>query len=201
MVEFQIMAEPDANAVARVTKAAISAHTARARYTDKINRGKWPVGRDAPPKPTRVQKTVVKVYNQRRKATLARTTDEWFKAIDAAVEDKQLNAFAHHLIWWDLCDKLDVDTPRWREKWVGWDFDTALTTDWPLMRYRLHCCGLHPFTAMKIATPTQERTRWANHLSIEYQCPVCDTTQDGFTSAPVQCGVCGQYKRPLIRIS
>lgn len=188
-------------AEAELVKEALAAGNARARYTERVKKGKHAPGDPVPPIPTKMQRKISAEYRKWVDELQQRTDLDWFNAIDARVKDPHCNSFVHQLIWWEYCESAALVIDTWRPRFADYSHGEALYTDWDDMGYTLHCCGLHPYTARKIATPCSDRGKWMTVMDLEFQCPVCDQVSSGYEREPHRCSLCGQRNFKLIQIA
>ena len=172
------------------TTEAISAQNRRNRYTVHMKQRGINPFKDIPVKPSKAQLKIIYAHRAWCDGLKNQTDQWWFDRIDAAIEEQFYRAYIYQLIWWDRCDDEDLDDGAWKWRWVGWDFDRALETDWDLVEYALHCCGYPPFNAHAMAFQCGDRKEWLANQKRVFKCFECDHEMTGCDRVPIKCSKC-----------
>jgi hypothetical protein len=172
------------------TAEAINVQNRRNRFTTHMKRkGTSPFDTE-PPKPTQADMAKLNEYRDQMLGLKGHTDQWWFKRIDAAIEEKFYRSFLHQLIWWDRCEDEDLDDAAWKLRFKDWDFGQALTTDWDLIEYGLHCCGYPPFKAHGLAFQCRDRKKWLATKKRKFICFECDHMMTNLDRVPTKCRSC-----------
>lgn len=195
MDKFPILYEYESREYDQVlnkTHDAVSAQNRRNRYTVARKAGKPNPFTTVPPTPTAEQMRLIQQDREWKAALQGRDDQWWFERIDAAIEEEFYRAKIHCLIWWDLCEKQDLDDEAWRQRMRGYDFERDLECDWELVEYALHCVGYPPLKAHQMSFEAKDRKKWKAQRQIVYKCFECDAERTNCNYPPQRCLACGK---------
>ncbi len=195
MDDFPIVYEMGSKEYRRALKSvkdAVSTQNKRNRYTVALSRGNPNPFNHVPPKPTKKQMDLIQWDKAWKKSLQGRSDTWWFRRINRAIEENFYRAKVTCLIWWELCEKQDLDDTEWKRRMEGYDFDRDLECDWDLVEYALHCAGLPPLKAHQMSFENRDRRRWKAHRQIIYKCSECDAERTNLNYPPTRCTGCGK---------